>query len=128
MPGVSIAYWGPQIKVGVPQHALNVNMDAHTNVESLTFNFDARKKKLPIVFVQNEATKIPIGIPIPDITPLNPPLGIFGLIGARDQTNHGDCETDARAGNPVRHRQGLEMVRRGLRHRLARCASIWSCS
>ena len=81
VPGVSIAYWGPEVKAGVPQHALNVNMDAHTNVESLTFNFDARKKKLPIVFVQNEATKVPIGIPIPDITPLNPPLGIFGPLG-----------------------------------------------
>ena len=33
-PGMSIAYWGPEIKVGVPQPALNINMDAHTNVEA----------------------------------------------------------------------------------------------
>ena len=32
--------WGPEIKVGVPQPALNVDMDAHTNVESLSFSFD----------------------------------------------------------------------------------------
>ena len=31
---------GPEIKIGVPQPALNVDMDAHTNVESLSFSFD----------------------------------------------------------------------------------------
>lgn len=36
-PGISFAYWGPEIKVGVPQAALNIDMDAHTNVESLSF-------------------------------------------------------------------------------------------
>ena len=41
VPGISIAYWGPEIKFGVPQPALNVNMDALTNVESLSFSFDA---------------------------------------------------------------------------------------
>ena len=39
-PGTSIAYWGPQIKVGVPQPALNGDMDAYQNVESLSFNMD----------------------------------------------------------------------------------------
>jgi hypothetical protein len=76
-PGTSVAYWGPEIKVGAPQPALNTNMDAHTNVESLGFNFNADSKMLPIVFIQNPQTKVPIGIPIPDITPLNPPLGLI---------------------------------------------------
>jgi hypothetical protein len=76
-PGASVAYWGPEIKVGAPQPALNTNMDAHTNVESLGFNFNADSKMLPIVFIQNPQTKVPIGIPIPDITPLNPPLGLI---------------------------------------------------
>lgn len=75
-PGVSVGYWGPQIKVGAPQPALNVDMDAHTNVESLAFSLDKEAKELPIVFIQNQATKVPIPIPIPDITPLNPPLGL----------------------------------------------------
>ena len=39
VPGTNTAYWGPEIKVGVPQPALNFDMDAHTNVESLSFNF-----------------------------------------------------------------------------------------
>jgi hypothetical protein len=76
-PGMSIAYWGPEIKVGTPQPALNINMDAYTNVESLNFRFNSDSKSLPIVFIQNPETKIPIPIPIPDITPLNPPLGLI---------------------------------------------------
>lgn len=74
-PGMSVAYWGPEIKFGTPQPALNVQMDAHTNVESLSFRFDKEKAVLPIVVIQNQATKVPIPIPIPPITPLNPPLG-----------------------------------------------------
>lgn len=76
-PGTSIAYWGPEIKVGVPQPALNLNMDAHTNVESLNFRYDTEKATLPILFIQNPQTKVPIPIPIPAITPLNPPLGLI---------------------------------------------------
>ncbi len=75
LPGTSRAYWGPEIKVGPAQPALNTDMDAHTNVESLSFNFDKEAKEMPVVFIQNQATKVPIPIPIPDITPLNPPLG-----------------------------------------------------
>lgn len=75
-PGMSHAYWGPEIKVGMPQPALNINMDAHTNVEALNFNFNP-SGKLPIIYIQNQATKAPIQIPVPDITPLNPPLGLL---------------------------------------------------
>jgi len=74
-PGVNFAYWGPEVKVGAPQPARNIDMDAHTNVESLSFRFEKEKKELPIVFIHNKETKAPIPIPIPDITPLNPPLG-----------------------------------------------------
>lgn len=77
VPGVNKAYWGPQIKLGIPQPALNVDMDAHTNVESLTFSFDNTKNKIPTVFIYNEITKVVIPIPIPPITPLNPPLGLI---------------------------------------------------
>jgi hypothetical protein len=75
-PGMSVAYWGPEIKVGVPQRALNINMDAHTNVEALSFNFDTESKTLPILFIHEPNTKAIIPIPVPDISPLNPPLGL----------------------------------------------------
>jgi hypothetical protein len=76
-PGTNIAYWGPEIKVGVPQPALNLDMDAHTNVESLSFNFNGANTTLPVVFIQNQLTKFPIPIPIPNLNPLQPPLGLI---------------------------------------------------
>ncbi len=76
-PGMSRAYWGPDIKIGVPQAALKVDMDAHTNVESLSFSFDKEKKKMPVVYIRTRTTPaVTIPIPIPDISPLNPPLGL----------------------------------------------------
>ena len=75
VPGTNTAYWGPEIKFGVPQPALNFDMDAYTNVESLNFSFKSTEYTLPIVFIQNQLTHVPIPIPIPPINPLQPPLG-----------------------------------------------------
>ncbi len=76
-PGSSVGYWGPDIKVSDPQPALNVDMDAHTNVESLSFSFNSQAGGLPIVFISEQETHAPIPIPVPDISPLNPPLGLI---------------------------------------------------
>jgi hypothetical protein len=85
-PLTNTAYWGPEIKTGIPQPALNVDMDAHTNVDSLSFTFDGLSSTLPIVLIQNAATKAPIPIPIPDLNPLQPPLGLTGLIPTKIET------------------------------------------
>lgn len=74
-PGTSIAYWGPEIKTGMPQAALIVDSDAHTNVDSMSFNFDGFSKTLFVLSIQNPALKVPIPVPIPDVNPLSPPLG-----------------------------------------------------
>jgi hypothetical protein len=76
-PGMSIAYWGPEIKVGVPQKALSINMDAATNIESVSCSFNSQSRVIPYVLVQIPQTHVSIPIPIPDITPLNPPLGLI---------------------------------------------------
>jgi hypothetical protein len=75
-PGMSKAYWGPEIRVGSPQPSLNGALDEpHTNTTSMSFHFDREAKELPIVFIQEPMSKAPIPIPIPDISPLDPPLG-----------------------------------------------------
>jgi hypothetical protein len=79
-PGLNTAYFGPEIKIGIPQPALSINMDAHTNIESLSFELDSEEKTLPVTFIQELISKIPIPIPIPDINPLNPLLGLIPLL------------------------------------------------
>jgi hypothetical protein len=75
-PLSNIAYWGPDIRIPVPQPALNVNMDAHTNVDSLSFSLDGLMKKILVLNILDPITKkITIPIPVPNINVLKPPLG-----------------------------------------------------
>jgi hypothetical protein len=77
-PGTSVAYWGPPLKVGIPQPALNAPpMDGFANMTTGSLNYRSDVKKLPVLFIQEPNSKAPILIPIPDITPLNPPLGLI---------------------------------------------------
>jgi hypothetical protein len=76
LPNVSQAYWGPQIRIGVPQQCLNVNLDSWTNVESLNFRYQPQNSVLPVVFTQDQTSKMVLPIPIPPVTPFNPPLGL----------------------------------------------------
>lgn len=78
-PLTNTAYFGPEVRIGVPQPALSTNMDAHTNVQQLTFSLDTEKKKLPVTFIQELLSKVPIPLPVPDISLLNPPLGAVPL-------------------------------------------------
>lgn len=76
LPGSNIAYWGPDVRIPIPQPALNVNMDAHTNVESLSFSLDGLAKKITVMTIMDPVTKkIPIPVPVPNISVLRPPLG-----------------------------------------------------
>jgi hypothetical protein len=76
-PLQSIAYFGPDVRIPIPQPALSVDSDQDTNVESLSFSLDGLKKKTVIMTILDPITrKIPIPIPIPDMNPLHPPLGL----------------------------------------------------
>lgn len=77
LPGMSQAYWGPPIKIGVPQPALNVNMDTWTNVESLNFHYEPQTAVMPIVYIQDPTTNASVPVGISGANPLNPPLGQF---------------------------------------------------
>jgi hypothetical protein len=77
VPGRSVAYWGPEIKTGLPQQALIVNSDAGNNVDSLSFSFDGFSKTAFLVLIQLEKlpVSLPLPIPVPDFNPLSPLLG-----------------------------------------------------
>jgi hypothetical protein len=77
VPGTNTAYWGPEVKVGVPQPALNLDLDAGRNVESINFRFNNDAKSLPIVYLYIKEIKAAIPVPIPDFNPLQPPLGLI---------------------------------------------------
>jgi len=76
LPGQSIAYFGPDINVPVPQPALTMNMDAHTNIESLSFALDGLAKNITIMSILDPITgKVIVPIPLPNINAFKPPLG-----------------------------------------------------
>lgn len=83
-PGSSIAYFGPDYRIPAPQPALNVNMDAHTNVESLSFSLDGTAKKVVVMTVMDPISRrAPIPVPVPNISALRPPMGMRLTIPAR---------------------------------------------
>lgn len=89
LPGQSLGYFGPDIRISVPQSALNVNLDAHTNVESLNFSFDGLQKRTEIINVLDPITgRIPVPVPMPEINIYKPPLGARPLSPARIAYNH----------------------------------------
>ncbi len=113
-PGTSVAYWGPLVKIGLPQPALNVDFDAHSNVESLSFSIDTEERTLPVVYIHNKLTKVPIPIPVPDISPLSPPLGLIPPIPKRIENLSGTAKmavTRAAQIGITRAAQSAEAVR-----------------
>ncbi|GAA1920889.1 hypothetical protein GCM10009716_31920 [Streptomyces sodiiphilus] len=76
-PGASRAYWGPEWRIGTPQRALNVNMDALSNVDQLTFSYDGAAREEPEARVQNQRTRgsqVLNVLGVPEISVLRPPL------------------------------------------------------
>jgi len=75
-PGMSRGYWGPEVRLGIPQPALTANSDAFSNVEQLTFSFDGTAREQPTARVQIPSTKISIEVPVPEVSVLRPPLAL----------------------------------------------------
>jgi len=76
VPGTSRAYWGPEVRLGVPQHAINVNMDHLSTVDQMTFGFDGTAKVQPTARIQIPATKVDVALPVPEVSILRPPLAL----------------------------------------------------
>jgi hypothetical protein len=94
-PGTNVGYFGPEIRIGVPQPALNVDMDAETNVETLNFTYDGMARtQLTITIFDPITHKIPIPIPIPDVSLLRPPLAVRPASAMRSEELVGVAHLD----------------------------------
>jgi hypothetical protein len=94
VPLTSRAYWGPEIRIGIPQPALTVNSDAFSNVEQLTFSYDGTAREQPTVRIQIPATKLSIEIPVPDISILRPPLAFRPALALKKTVLPGTAKQD----------------------------------
>ena len=101
------------------QPALNADMDAYTNVESLHFTFDQEKNKIPMVYIYNQETGVSIPIPIPPITPLNPPLGLIPPLPDQPAAARSEAvpRRPGEAADPAGHHDGPGRRRRKMRRR-----------
>jgi hypothetical protein len=74
-PGSSMAYWGPDLTTmfGGMQPALSINLDASTNLDSISFAYDGTLATNYIVTVIEPNSKVPIPIPVPNIDLLRAP-------------------------------------------------------
>jgi len=77
-PGTNTAYWGPSIRVGLPQPALTLDMDAASNVETLSFSADGNAAELRYAFIKIAGFSVPV--PVPNIGLLKPPLAARPLV------------------------------------------------
>ncbi|HEY0395147.1 MAG TPA: hypothetical protein VGD01_11695 [Candidatus Elarobacter sp.] len=73
-PGMSLAYWGPDLTkiFSGTQPALSIDLDATTNVDSLSFSYDGTVSKQYFVTILIDELKVPIPIPVPSIDQILP--------------------------------------------------------
>ena len=74
-PFTNRAYWGPPVRLGVPQRALTINMAADTNVESFHVRNNPLEPTLVDGQVQDRTTNQTV--PVQTFASLRPPLAAF---------------------------------------------------
>lgn len=79
--GTNQVYWGPQIRVGVPQGAVTIDMDSASNIDQLSFSADGNAATLAYGFVKIANFSVPL--PMPPVSLLNPPLSARPLVPTR---------------------------------------------
>jgi hypothetical protein len=91
VPGVNIAYWGVDNRLGEIQPALTMNMGPDTNVDSqLTFSFNALGPAKPQLSILEPTTGLSIPIPIPSAlepTLSSHPTSSMRITVSRDTAN-----------------------------------------
>ncbi|MGH9508478.1 MAG: hypothetical protein ACRD2M_00955 [Terriglobales bacterium] len=122
--GVTNAYWGPQIRLGLPQPALSINLGASTNVKSLNFANDALGPEEAEGSFVEPITKTSIRIPklpslqVPPLVSSPRPARRTTRLRCTAPQNPAQAATTAlaaatRAGEPVSAMGELETVRYG---------------
>lgn len=71
-PGQSLAYWGPEVQVPVPEPALTLGAGLANNVAQLSFTHATQQHALPLI--QLKVDKSAVSFPLPDTGPLRAPL------------------------------------------------------
>jgi len=72
--GTNTAYWGPPVRVGVPQRALTVDMGPETNVESINFENNATEATTVTGQVQDRTSNQ--NVPVMTYLTTRPPLAL----------------------------------------------------
>lgn len=73
-PGTNLAYWGPPMRLDIPQRALTVRMGGESNVTSIDFQHDALAPETVAGQVQDRMTNA--GMPVLALAPLRVPLSL----------------------------------------------------
>lgn len=67
-PGMSLAYFGPRLRVPIPQRAMTMNMGASTNVTNLSFTHDGNAPLMVVDLVKDDSPYVSA-----------PPLPVLGM-------------------------------------------------
>ncbi|MEF3274148.1 MAG: hypothetical protein K6356_07065 [Chloroflexus sp.] len=79
-PLTNTAYWGPPVRIGVPQRALTVSMGQATNVTSINFQHDPLSATTLLGQVQDRTTGQ--RLPVQSFASLRPPLASFPALAS----------------------------------------------
>jgi hypothetical protein len=79
LPNMSVAYWGPPIRIGPPQKALSFNMGPETNVLSFSASYNGLATTL--VFGSHQDSRTNVSLPIFTVPfSVRPPLALMPSI------------------------------------------------
>jgi hypothetical protein len=62
LPGMNQAYWGPPVRVGIPQKAISANLGSESNVTSINFSYDGLAPSTVRGVVQDRSLNVPIPV------------------------------------------------------------------
>ena len=62
LPGVNKAYWGPAVRVGVPQRALNSGMGSESNLINISFDYDGLRPQFMEGTVQDRNLNVQLPV------------------------------------------------------------------